>query len=137
MKDLELWDLHGPNGQTFLSLLEVLTSLPARARSANWEVADFVNPDGVDWFEVGYGGDERVRALANTGQRVSGSELLLLAEGSSQIIWGTFRGYDADDPTPWIRLHAIDSTFWRCETRDIATRQALMKAFSDVRLAEQ
>jgi hypothetical protein len=135
MKAVEVWDLRG---HLFLTLLEVLAPMPIRARSAAWEVSDFINPDGTAWFEVGYQGDERISALANTRQRVSGSELLSLAASSAQIIWGTFKAYDTDaDPVPWIRLHAIDSTFWRCETHDIATRQALMKAFLDVRLVQQ
>lgn len=132
MKAIELWDL---NGHVFLKLAEVLAPLPSRALNAMWEVSDFVDPEGVGYFDVGYDGDDSISMLANTGRRTIGSELAALALSSSQIVWGTFRGFDpGNSPEPWICVHAIDSTFWRCETRDIASRQALMKAFRDVRL---
>jgi hypothetical protein len=135
MKAVELWDL---KGHQFLTLAEVLAPLPDRAKDATWDVSDFIYPDGMGWFDVGHDGDEGIHKLANTGRKVTGRELISLAALSSQVIWGTFRGYDAGgNPEPWIRLHAIDSTFWRCETRDIATRQALMKTFRDVRMVEQ
>ncbi|WP_316359638.1 hypothetical protein [Devosia sp.] len=134
MKAIELWDI---KDQVFLRLSDVLAPLPSRARAAAWEIADFVDPEGVAWFDVGHNGDNGISMLANTGRRVTGNELILLAASSSQIIWGTFRGYDPNDSAePWIRLHAIDSTFWRCETSDIAARQALLKTFHDVRMVE-
>jgi hypothetical protein len=134
MKAIELWDL---NDHVFLTLADVLAPLPERAFRSTWDVSDFVDPDGEGYFEVGYNGDDIISTLANTGRRTIGSELVLLAKSSSQVIWATFRGYDPGDATePWIWLHAIDSTFWRCETRDAAIRQALMKSFRDVRSHE-
>ena len=134
MKALELWDL---KDHRFLSLSEVLAPLPGRAVGSYWDITGFIGPDGAPYFEVGYDGDEGISRLADTGTRVSGRNLVQLAGSSSQVIWATLSGYDSREAIqPWIALHAVDSTFWRCETRDIGTRQALMKAFNDVRLAQ-
>ncbi|MDC9823933.1 hypothetical protein PRN20_09315 [Devosia sp. ZB163] len=135
MKAIELWDC---DRQGFLALKQVLAALPERAVTSRWEMVDFVYPNGEAHFDVASAGDDHLSRLANTGKSISSKELVAIATSSPQVIWGTFRGFDrSDSKEPWILLHAVDSTFWRCETRDIATRQKLMKTFRDVRLSEQ
>lgn len=133
MKAIEVWDLRGP---FFLTLEEVFSALSMRARGSLWEVSDFLYPGGEEPFFVGGDGDNRIGLLANTEQRIGGAELARLAKTTSQVIWGTFRGYEDDGSEPWIAVHAIDSTYWRIETGEIATRQKVMKSFRDVRLSD-
>lgn len=134
MKSIELRDV---KDHVFLSLHEVFSALPPRAFASFWSAAEFVDGDGEDYFEVASIDEDAVTRLADGGGRVRGTELALIAESVPQVIWATFRGYDTiDAQESWITLHAIDSHFWRCETRDIPTRQALMKSFKDVRLVE-
>jgi hypothetical protein len=133
MKAVELWD----GDRFFLTLADVLGALPSRAQTSLWEVSDYVYPDGKEYFDTGADGDQGIERLANSGKRVAGDDLMIAARSTSQIIWGTFRGFDTPEASvAWIALHAIDSTFWRIETRDITTRQALMKTFKDVRLKQ-
>jgi hypothetical protein len=134
MKAIELWDL---DPRAFLTLKRVLAALPQRALASRWEVVDFVYPNGEAYFEVASAGDDHLSLLANTGRSISGDELVAIASSSPQVIWGTFRGFDrSEGGESWIVLHAVDSTFWRCETSDITTRQSLMKAFKDVRMRD-
>jgi hypothetical protein len=136
VKAVELWD-GSSYGVGFLTLEEILAPLLPRVLATTWEVADYVYPNGEEYFWVGGDGDDRIERLANTGTRISGEKLAELAQTTSQIIWGTFRGYDSyDAAVSWIAIHAIDSTFWRVETGDVATRQLMMKSFRDVRLNE-
>ena len=131
MKTIELWDIRD---HVFLNLKEVLDPLLERARRSMWDVSGFADEGGL--FEVAsIDGHDELSLLADTRQRILGSRLLEIAAATPQVIWATFRGFDPGDGTePWIRLHAIDSTYWRCESRDIAARKALMTAFQDVRL---
>lgn len=135
MKAIEVWDLTD-NG-VFMTLEQMLAPLPPRGRRSVWTVGDYVYPDGSEYFEVASMGDDHISRLANTGARIVGEELASLAKINPQMIWATFRAYEpAEAAKPWFVLHAIDSTFWRCETADIAARQSLIKRFKDVRLKE-
>ncbi|MEO8881992.1 MAG: hypothetical protein ABI377_01010 [Devosia sp.] len=133
MKAIEIWDLRG---QVFMTLGDILAPLPQRVLRSAWTVSDYVTPkNGEEYFEVHSTGDDRISRVANTEERLSGDALASIAKAAPGVVWATFRAYDPSDaPIPWIVLHAIDSTFWRCETRDIPSRQALMKSFKDVRL---
>jgi hypothetical protein len=131
MKAVELWDT---NAGVFLALRQVLAPGAAQFGSSTWEVASYVYPNGDEYFWLGGDGDNALNALADTGRRMSGQEFLAIAERTSQVIWGVFRGYHSGADAPWVTLQAVDSTFWRCETKDVQTRQALMGAFKDVRL---
>lgn len=134
MKALELRDI---KDHIFLTLAEVLAALPARAQASSWEVADYVDANGASYFWVGANGDESLADLAESGKRISGAELTSLAGTSAQVIFGTLRGFDRVDATePWIVLHAIDSSYWRCETDDITSRNALVSGFEVVRILD-
>lgn len=133
MKAIELWD---SQKNIFLTLREVLAPIAADCSTSNWEISSHVDPTGENFFWLGGDGDDAFDAIADTGRRLPGPEFLALAERTSQVIWGVFRGYDEGAENPWIVLQAIDSSFWRCDTRDIQTRQALMRTFKGVRLRE-
>lgn len=131
MKTIELWDT---NNHIFLTLREVLAPIVDDCLTSTWDVSSYVDADGERYFWLGGDGDDALNSLADTGKRISGQEFVELAERTSQVIWGVFRGYDPDLDLPWIVIQAIDSTYWRCESRDIQTRQALMRTFKGVRL---
>lgn len=133
MKAIELWDT---KDHVFLALREVLAPIAADCETSTWEVASYVDPDGETFFWLGGDGHDNFEELADTGKRLAGQEFLAMAQLTSQVIWGIFRGYGPDADAPWIMLQAIDSTFWRCETKNIRTRRALMRAFKDVRLKQ-
>ena len=133
MKALDVYDLRG---HVFLSFAEIFTALPSRALLSAWQVAEFIEGEESLLWVGQNDGEDGITPLLNAG-RVSGKEMARIAAEAPQVIWGSFLGFDPRDAAePWITLHAIDSSFWRCETRDIATRQALMKSFKDVRLVE-
>ena len=117
----------------FPTLDEVLKALPERARRSTWTVSSYIDTDGESYFWLGGGGTDELDAIADSGRQLTGETFAALAQATSQVIWGSFAGYDEGEPAPWIRLHAIDSTFWRCETNDVAAQQALMLRFNDVR----
>ena len=139
MNAIELWDR--PRAHIFLTLAEVLAPLPSRASRSQWSVSDFVyegRRGRQEIFEVASDEDDELTRLYNRHERVIGSRLVAISKSSPQVIWATFFGYDPPDAAePWISLHAIDSTFWRYETSDVATRQALIKSFKDVRLVNE
>lgn len=130
MKAVEIWDKrHG----LFMQLDDILSSLPDRVMRSTWTLSDYLTPElGEEYLEVQ---NDRLEHIANTGMRVSGDDLMSVAKAGPGVIWATFRGYEPiNAESHWIALHAIDSTFWRCETADIGSRQALMRTFKDVRL---
>jgi hypothetical protein len=131
---IEIWDVAE---HIFPTLEQVLIALPERARRSTWTVSSYLDTDGESLFWLGGGGSDELDRMADGDRQLSGGELMELARSTSQVIWGTFEGWDAGAAEPWIRLHAMDSTFWRCETDDIAARQALMARFSDVRPGKQ
>lgn len=121
----------------FPTLEDVLKALPERARRSSWTVSSYAYTDGESYFWLGGGGADELDAIADSGRRVTAEAFAALAQATSQVIWGSFAGYDEREPAPWIRLHAIDSTFWRCETDDVAVQQALVSSFKDVRVVAQ
>jgi hypothetical protein len=133
MKAIELWDA---TDGVFLTLGQVLAQLPERATLATWDLVNYIDPTGEEFFETGGNGTDDFDRIANTGTRITGDELIAMAQRSSQVIWATFHGRDSGEAAPWISMHAIDSSFWRIETSDTATRQKLMKSFRDVRLKQ-
>ena len=44
--------------------------------------------------------------------RIPGTELTRLAAETRQVIDGVFEAYRHGQPTPWLTLAAIDSTYW-------------------------
>ena len=121
----------------FLTLAQVLEALPERARRSSWMVSSYTYTDGESYFWLGGDGTDELDAIADSGRRLTGEAFAALAQATSQVIWGSFAGYDEGEPAPWIRLHAIDSTFWRCETDDVAVQQALVSSFKDVGVVAQ
>lgn len=122
MKDIEVWDTN--------DLRDITAVLTERAKRSVWDVVEYVDPTGEAYFDIAGPQTELFNALVNTGRRISGADFLREALTTPQVIWGTFRAFDnAEADLPWLLLDGVDSTFWRIRTRDIPTRQAMLKAF--------
>jgi hypothetical protein len=131
MKDLEVW---GSEGNAYPAMGVMVAALPERARASVWDVINFVYPNGDDFFEIAGESTEPFYQLLNTGERIAGERFFEIAEKTPQIIWATFRAFDSTGAvTSWLELDGIDSTFWRIRTTDLATRQAVIRTFKDVR----
>lgn len=128
----DIWDRQGIN-RHFLRLKDILPAMSSRAAGTEWTVGDYVEVDGLEWFEAA----DALRAIAETGRRVPHDQLAVIAGTETFAVWAVFRGYDAKSASePWITLSAIDSTFWRIATDDTETHRLIRAAFQDVREVE-
>jgi hypothetical protein len=129
---LDIWDRQGINRQ-FLGLKDILPAISSRAMGTEWTVGDYIQADGLQWFEA----DDALRAIAEAGRWVSNDQLAAIAESAPFAVWAVFRGRDRTSASePWITLSAIDNTFWRIATDDTETHRLIRAAFQDVREVE-
>ena len=119
----------------FLRLSDLLPILPVRAATTTWAIEDFVEPDGERYFDwIADVGHNRLAAAVDGGERLSTAQLLAVALDTRQVVWGSFKGYDASGGVePWIVLSAVDSSFWEVVTDDLETRRRIRTTFKDVR----
>jgi hypothetical protein len=54
------------------------------------------------------------------------------AEDTVQVIDGVFEAYSPNAKTPWLRLEAIDSSYWEAWTEDPGVLDAFKHTFKDV-----
>ncbi|CAN7405030.1 hypothetical protein [Rhizobium sp. LjRoot254] len=98
-------------------LRDVLASLAPRSLKATW-ILSAVDA-GFPSFDATGPGNERLEAMARTGEPVSGSALMAAAQDTVQVIWGTFTGYlPAIHGRQWLVIRAIDSDFYEIITDD-------------------
>ncbi|HEV7323058.1 MAG TPA: hypothetical protein VGO04_31020 [Ensifer sp.] len=75
--------------------------------------------------------------MATSGEPVSGWDLAGAAQDTLQVIWGEFAGSLAAAPERlWIRIRAIDSTFYEVATDDETVIERIEAAFDDVRRSD-
>lgn len=126
--------IHDLKDRSFLDfdLQHVLRALGPRARTSVWQVGEetsFNEPiaatgDAADDLEI----------LSEQGHRISGTDLLRLAENVHQVIWGEFRAYEsAICDRPWVIVRAVDSAYYEVESDDIHVQDDIRRAFHDVR----
>lgn len=126
MKDIEVWDR--------VDMKSIVAVLPPRAAASVWDIVDMIDRDGQAYFDMDGASTELFARLANSGRRIGGDAFLRAAQMTPQVVWGTFRAFeDEGAETPWLCLDAVDSTFWRVRTADLPTRQAMLKAFRQVK----
>ena len=73
-----------------------------------------------------------LEAAYNSPSGLSGRKLLALAAETSQVIDGVFRAFHPGDDAPWIRLEAIDSTYWEVFATDSGRLAPFESRFRDV-----
>lgn len=83
---------------------------------------------------TGVGGTE-LEAVAATSSRIKGRRLLEIADRTDQVIWGEFSGFRQDEADlPWIRIIAVDSSWFEVICEDRALLERVASAFSDTSL---
>lgn len=114
-------------------LRELLRALAPPSLAALWTIA---TPEDEPFEATGAGG-MRLEGMAEMSAQIRGDELLAIAEGTVQVIWGDFVAALPDDPhREWLTIRAVDSSFFEVETSDEASIAAVTSLFSDVRVAE-
>lgn len=148
----DLWQLwindEVPEGGTLaFDLRHVLRALGAELLDYTWTVSGVGEWKGAlsygtrkelrydeEVMATGVGGTE-LEAIAATGSKITGHRLLEIADRTAQVIWGEFSAFREDRPDlPWIRIIAVDSSWFEvlCEDRLLLERVA--SAFSDTSL---
>jgi hypothetical protein len=81
-------------------------------------------------------GGEALESASGSGQELATPELLELAKGVEQTIWGDFIATQPPDPAPWLVIRAIDSTCFEVFSASVAVLDKLRARFRDVREAD-
>ena len=68
----------------------------------------------------------------NKSSRISGSQFATLAKRTRQIIDGVFEANDPDESQFWVRLEAIDSSFWEVYSPDPKVLATISASFTTV-----
>jgi hypothetical protein len=98
-------------------LRDILDLLAPRSLKAAW-ILSAVDA-GFPSFDATGPGNERLEAMAQTGEVVSGKALMAAAQDTVQVIWGTFTAYLPAIPgRQWVAIRAIDSDFYEVITED-------------------
>lgn len=75
---------------------------------------------------------DELEAVAESGRRISGTELRELADGVRQVIWGEFRGYwNPSAHAPWVTVLAVNSTFYEVVSDDAVVLAEVSAALQD------
>ena len=111
-------------------LSDLLEALGPDAKLSAWtcSVGECIPRDGARTdLEGAY--DARVR--------LAGPELLALAAETLQIVDGVFEAFRPGERRPWIRLEAIDSSYWEAVAPDAADLVSLRARFREVEEIEE
>lgn len=128
MAVLTIHDLNGP--ALSFDLRDLLRVTAPLSLEATWTIK---SPDTSPFEATGVGG-LRLEELADSLARISGDELLALADNAAQVIWGDFAGALPDYPhQEWMIIRAVDSSFYVVETADEASITMIKSRFIDVR----
>ncbi len=121
-----------------LDLRDLLRLLAPRSLHANRTVSTVKSSKpGHEWFEATGEGGAQLEMLAQDDTRLSGSDLVSLAEKTRQVIWGEFIGSLPDvSGGSWVTIRAVDSTFYEIETDDETVLNKIRSTYKDVRGGE-
>ncbi|MBK6688344.1 MAG: hypothetical protein IPG45_27970 [Deltaproteobacteria bacterium] len=76
---------------------------------------------------------DELNCLADRGSWIEGERLYRLAEGILQVVDGDFVGAAEPGAEPWIRIKAVDSSFFFVTTKDGDLIARIKATYSDVR----
>lgn len=133
MATLWIHDLDG-TGLAF-DLIDLLELLAPQSVQTSWTISTVKSIDPKqEWFEAQGEAGEKLEDLAEQDAEISVEELIKLARGSYQVIWGEFLGA-SDDPQMdfWVIIRAMDSSFYEIVTFDEAVIGKITSHFHDVR----
>lgn len=129
MAGIRIHDLTDEHALAF-DLADLLEALGKQAEISAWKcsVGECIAQDGarID-LEEAYG----------LPAGISGSEIFALAAETLQVVDGVFEGFRPGERQPWIRLEAIDSTYWEIFAASAADLAALRVRFTDVESIEE
>jgi hypothetical protein len=126
MEAVTIHDLRPSGGVRILAvdLIDILRLCEPEVAASSWRL------HAVECFGDLAGDLER---LAESDAMISGQELLRLASGVHQIIWGDFEAYQAGEDRFWLVVRAIDSTVYVVITEDQQLLERVRARFQDVR----
>ena len=110
-------------------LADLLAALGKEAERSTWKcrVGECFGRDGArSDLEDAYG----------SPTRLSGPEILALASETLQIVDGVFEAFRPGERRRWIRLEAVDSTYWEALAESPVDLAPLRARFTDVEAIE-
>jgi hypothetical protein len=113
----------GEVGGLNFDLAQILLAMGDRATNSSWRLSD------VDCFGAAY---PEVASAVSSATLLNGDVLLGIARRVVQVIDGEFVGTDPGARDPWIRVFAVDSTWWEVWTDDETVRTLLRRRFKSV-----
>ncbi|UVC10644.1 hypothetical protein IHQ71_08695 [Rhizobium sp. TH2] len=117
-------------------LRDVLALLAPRSLEAAWSLSAV--DAGFPSFDATGPGGERLEAMAQTGEPVSGKALMAAAQDTVQVIWGAFTAYlPAIHGRQWVIIRAIDSSFYEIITDDREVVSKIEARFNAVNFHEE
>lgn len=116
--------------QLAFDLAELLACLGAKAELSRWSCS-------VDECIAEDGARPDLEDAYNAPTGVSGSELARLAAETLQVIDGVFEAFRPGERQPWLRLEAIDATYWEALTAKADDLAELRDRFSEVETIEE
>jgi hypothetical protein len=129
MAGIRIHDLTDEHVLAF-DLADLLETLGKEAELSAWtcSVGECLAQDGARTeLEDAYG----------ARPRLAGAEILALAAETLQVVDGVFEAFRPGERQPWLRLEAIDSTYWEVFAPDAADLAALRARFREVEPIEE
>ncbi len=77
--------------------------------------------------------DAQLHNAYNSGGALPGAKLLALADQTRQVVDGAFVATHPQRGSAWLRLEAIDSSYWEVEAASLEHLEPFRERFSDVR----
>jgi hypothetical protein len=124
MEAVTIHDLSA-NGVLAVHLIDILRLCEPEAVRSLWRVNNNIECLGALMAEF--------EQASDTKTAIGGTELLRLAGGVYQIIWGDFEARLEGEVAPWRVVRAIDSTFYVVITSDVALLERVKERYKDVR----
>jgi hypothetical protein len=122
MRVVTITDREGEGAALGFDLVDILRLLEPELHRTEWTLS------GTEC--IGREAD-RVHRIDDDGQRVSGTRLLALASGLTQVIDGEFIAY-AEDGQPWVTIRAIDSSAYDVISDDGSVTDRIRARFKEV-----
>lgn len=111
-------------------LAQLLECLGPKAELSRWECS-------VDECIAEDGARPELEDAYNAPAGVPGPEFVRLASETLQVIDGVFAAFHPGERQPWLRLEAIDSTYWEAFAAKADDLAELRNRFSEVETIEE
>jgi hypothetical protein len=111
-------------------LAELLQALGKQAQLSSWKC-------NVGECIAQHGARPDLEDAYNSPGGISGDDLLALASETLQVADGVFEAFRPGERRPWIKLEAVDSTYWEAFAAEPSDLSALRLRFSEVESIEE